>query len=542
MSQYQVVASRGFLIVVLAMASSVVAGEPIMQLELQTRNPQTSEVIVKTEKVDPAKVAVVIVDPWNYHWCMTWTQQAGGMTERRNRALEGARKLGMTVFWGPTDVASQYVGTPQRERALAVPYIEVPHVRDITCKFTVPYGPCLCGPGISCAVNYGEELMDPRLVIAEDDLIVCGTQELYSLCKQKGITHLIYMGGATNICLSGKPVGLGPMYRAGLDCVFARDLAFAWTTYDPARGYTPTMGNRQAADDLERGRIATINMGAELKKLGLWDDTWVTEPIRITPAGQVHRPYFFEKSVTVTLEAPYLENPYLKNATIHYTLDGSQPTAGSPRYEKPLVLTQTSELNTVAFRDGRKVSLPGSESGSPSLDGRFVRLGPRPPKPDVYLDEIEPIQELYARLSAAVAACFWRPAENLSYEGKPLRIRGQKYEKGVGMRAPANIRYELKGEYDRFVALAGVDDNMLDVHLGRFVAGHPSVVLKVFIDGELAAESPVMRISQEPWRFDVKIPEGARQINLVATDADSRSPCDLANWAEAGFVLNSAKR
>jgi len=529
MSQYRIVAPRGFPIVLLAVASSVVAGEPIMQLDLQTRNPRTNAVVVKREQVDPAKVGVVIVDPWNYHWCMTWTQQAGGMTPRMNRALQGARKLGMAVFWGPTDVASQYVGTPQRERAMAVPYIEVPHVRDITCKFTVPYGPCLCGPGIRCTTNYGEELMDPRLVIAQDDLIVSGTQELYSICKQEGITHLIYMGGATNICLSGKPVGLGPMHRAGLDCVFARDLAFAWTTYDPAGGYTPTSGNRQAADDLERGGIATINMVAELKKLGLWDDTWVTEPIRITPAGQVHRPYFFEKSVTVTLEAPYLEN-----ATIHYTLDGSRPTAGSPRYEKPLVLTQTSELNTVAFRDGRKVSLPG--------DGCFVRLGPRPPKPDVYLDEIKPIQELYARLSPAAAACFWRPVENLSYEGKPLRIRGQKYDKGVGMRAPANIRYELKGEYDRFVALAGVDDNLLDVHLGRFVAGHPSVVLKVFLDGELAAESPVMRISQEPWRFVVKIPEGTRQINLVAVDADSRSPYDLANWAEAGFVLKNAKR
>ena len=44
-----------------------------------------------------------------------------------------------------------------------------------------------------------------------------------------------------------------------------------------------------------------------------------------------------------------------------------------------------------------------------------------------------------------------------------------------------------------------------------------------------------------PWRFDVKIPAGARRINLVATDAESRSPYDLANWVEAGFVLNSAK-
>lgn len=100
----------------------------------------------------------------------------------------------------------------------------------------------------------------------------------------------------------------------------------------------------------------------------------------------------------------------------------------------------------------------------------------------------------------------------------------------------------MKPEYDRFVVLAGVDDSMLDMHLGRFVAGHPNVVLKIFLDGKLAAESPVMRISQEPWRFDVKIPEGARQIDLVAVDADSRSPYDLANWVEAGFVLKNAKR
>ena len=74
----------------------------------------------------------------------------------------------------------------------------------------------------------------------------------------------------------------------------------------------------------------------------------------------------------------------------------------------------------------------------------------------------------------------------------------------------------------------------------RFVARHPSVVFKVFVDGKLAAESPVMRISQEPWRFDVRIPGGARQINLVATDAGSRSPYDLANWVRAGFVLKKS--
>jgi hypothetical protein len=59
----------------------------------------------------------------------------------------------------------------------------------------------------------------------------------------------------------------------------------------------------------------------------------------------------------------------------------------------------------------------------------------------------------------------------------------------------------------------------------------------VFIDGKLTAESPVMRLSQEPWRFDVVIPEGSRRISLAVTDAGSRSPFDLGDWLQAGFVL-----
>ena len=59
----------------------------------------------------------------------------------------------------------------------------------------------------------------------------------------------------------------------------------------------------------------------------------------------------------------------------------------------------------------------------------------------------------------------------------------------------------------------------------------------MYIDGNLASESPIMRLPQEPWRFEVKIPERSRLINLVATDAGSISPLDLANWVDAGFVL-----
>jgi hypothetical protein len=64
------------------------------------------------------------------------------------------------------------------------------------------------------------------------------------------------------------------------------------------------------------------------------------------------------------------------------------------------------------------------------------------------------------------------------------------------------------------------------------------VIFKVFIDGVMMAESPVMRISQEPWRFDVKIPEGSRHINIVCMDAGSRNILDYGNWVDAGFVVN----
>ncbi|MBM4038852.1 MAG: hypothetical protein FJ290_10085, partial [Planctomycetes bacterium] len=179
-----------------------------IELSLQTRDPKTGQPSVAKQKLDPAKVGIVIVDPWNFHWCMTAAQRFGAMAPRLNHALEAARKLGIQVFWSPTDVASQYAGWPQRERALAVPLLDAPRVRRLDLRINVGVGPCMCGPGIPCLVNYGWDGMNPNLIIGDRDLIVCGMQELFSLLRQRGITQLIYMGGHTNMCLIGKPDAL----------------------------------------------------------------------------------------------------------------------------------------------------------------------------------------------------------------------------------------------------------------------------------------------------------------------------------------------
>ena len=191
-------------------------------------------------------------------------------------------------------------------------------------------------------------------------------------------------------------------------------------------------------------------------------------------------------------------------------------------------MSETTTLRTAAFRGDRQVSLDGQAN--------FVRLPSLPPQPEVTIDRLAPVVDLYAKNGPEYAAFLWHPKINQSYEGKPLRVRGQQYAGGLGMRAPAYARYDLKPEYRRFVALAGVDDHMIDRNHGANIARYPSVVFKIFLDGQLAAQSPVVRISQAPWRFDVPIPPGSRQIVLVCDDADSRSPYDLGNWVDAGFL------
>jgi hypothetical protein len=156
-----------------------------------------------------------------------------------------------------------------------------------------------------------------------------------------------------------------------------------------------------------------------------------------------------------------------------------------------------------------------------------------PPKPDVYLEDLAFIPNGYAIVEPA---CIWLPKKGQSFDGRSFKIRGITYSHGLGFRAPSSVQYEIKPEYKRFVALAGIDENLLDVNKGRFLAMHSSIVFRLFIDGKPVGESPVMKISQEPWRFDIEIPKGSRRINVICMDADSRNTLDYGNWVDAGFI------
>ncbi len=501
-----------------ATTSLMASASPVRKLELRLQTRDAADrLVITTETVDPGRIGIVAIDTWDWHWCMTATQRVGALVPRMNAAVEGARRLGMPIFWAPTDVADYHAAMPQRQRAIAVPRVAVPKFKALpNCfRFKVVEGVCLCGPGIPCEGRFDWEGMNPGLVVAPGDYITKGIEELYSLSKQKGLTHLIYIGVHTNICVFSRAEGLRNLAPLGFRCMLARDLHDAQTKYDPKTGFTPDQGTAGIAADMESAGIPTINLGDQMREAGVWDERQIADTVRITPWGTKARPYLFASPFAVTLTAPWLDG-----AQIRYTLDAQDPHAGSELYRNPLEVAQETSVRAAAFRNGRRVSLVAG--------GYFARLAPMPPKPQVHLDDLlQPLSPGDARAMRIGQA----------YSGGPLTMRERQYSHGIGVCAPAHIVLPLKPEYQRFVALVGIDDDVQRKHEHAYYQGvHSCVQFRVFIDGNLAAESPVMHLLQEPWRFDVKIPAASWVIALVASGAAGRSLYDVGNWADAGFL------
>ncbi|MCC7376896.1 MAG: NPCBM/NEW2 domain-containing protein [Verrucomicrobiales bacterium] len=515
-----------FLFLCAAVASFHAPAEPL-SWTLQTRDPATGEIRHHTETIDPRRVGVVVVDVWNFHWCKTATMRVDAIVPRMNRALDVLRDLGMTMMLCPSDVVDNYVGWPQREAIFALPKIPVPKVVEVTCPPVPDAGGCACGRE-RCAVNYGWDGMHPALRIGDADLMPDTQAEVYALCQQRGLTHLLYLGFHTQVCLLGKPMGLKAMKSAGLQCILARDMTDAHPGYEPQRGFTPDLNTQQVVEHFEKHLAPTLHLGDELAKLGRWDAAVPVDPVRVTPWGTVMRPHLFETSVTVTLSTPLQPD-----AEIRFTLDGSTPGPASPVYQAPFTLTNTARLRAAGFRQGKRICLESEAS--------FARLNAAPAKPDVYLGDLTPIRNVgfghtyggVVRYSGNTQA----PQKDHSNLGQELRVNRTTYPKGLGVHAPCALMYAVKPEYRRFVAIAGADENLIAISNGSNLAKYPSVVFKVFIDGQEAASSPVMRALSLGWRFDVPIPAGAKIISLAVTDAGDGSREDFADWADAGFVF-----
>ena len=351
-----------------------------------------------------------------------------------------------------------------------------------------------------------------------------GTQRLHAICRSRGLTHLIYAGSATNCCVVGKAAGAVYIARAGITPILARDLTEAVTEYNPISGYTNDDGTRDAIATIERQLFPSIDMAAELAKVGLWDDSWIVETVHIFPWwSKPTEPYQFEKQCTITMTTPRI-----RGDEIRYTLDGNEPTQNSHLYTGPIDMRESSTVRAVSYRAGKRSSLESSSY--------IVRISDEPPLPHIYLSDIRPIRAtaptyLDGHTSTGIAPNIkW----DKSYAGGEIRMRGIVYKKGVGVHAPSQLLYRIEPEFRRFVAIAGVDDAVVSHDFGMHRSVHSTVIFRVFIDGRMISESPVIRACQT-WRFNVEIPDGSLFISLAAMNGGTGNQDNLADWASAGF-------
>jgi nicotinamidase-related amidase len=504
---------RLFLVALCFISAQLVAAREqernVVEFPLRTRVDK--QPVERRETIDPRHVGIVVIDLWDYHWCVTCTQRAASMVPRMNRAFEGARKLGMQIVFAPTTGIVAYENWPQRKAAKSIHDYDWPPLREVKLVAGGGCGgPCMCGPGIDCKLNYGMKAMTPGLAIDERDLITWGTREMYNICRERGLTHLIYAGIATNMCVVGKPEAAGTLSRLGIKCMVSRDLTDSF-------GYPPQLSQKGSIEFIESQGVPTIDVIDFLREQHLWDDSVPVDPVEIRPWGKKDRPYFFDKDVQV-----FLEQPRQPGVEIRYTTDGSEPSPGAKLFRDAAKLEETTFLRAQAYRDNKPVGLPS--------DAYFVKRLPKPPKPDLRLWEVEPLEVHKS------------PHGNDSELDAPLtawgaQIRETRLSRGIALHAPGSVVYEIKPPYQRFVALAGIDDMILGRNMGETLASYPSVVFKVYVDDNLAAESPVMRISQPPWHFDVPLAKGSKRLKLEVTDAGDGSRLDQALWPESGFVI-----
>ena len=220
----------------------------------------------------------------------------------------------------------------------------------------------------------------------------------------------------------------------------------------------------------------------------------------------------FDASMEVALTPP----DGAADGAIHYTLDGTPPSATSPQYTEPIRLTNTATVQAAVFQRGREGC---------AASATYYNRGPQPPEPDLHLSDLVPVR----------ATTGWgdKPRMNRSIWDRPLSLGDKTYAKGVGVHAHSELQYELQPAYRRFVAVVGVDDGMKSYP-------QASIAFEVWVDDRRVEQTRIFRAGDYGY-LNVEIPAGSKTIRLLVTDANDGTECDHADWAEAGFLLGSGK-
>ena len=201
-------------------------------LDLQQRD-DSGEITVTQQTFHGSQLAALVVDTWNSHPDSEMASRTASLVPRMNQALDAARDLGITVIFCPSDCLADYDGTSYRNDIMNLRYHPQPGDNGFNPPVP-PYNDSGAGdmvpPNKSVPAYPMWTHQHPDLVMKPGDLASLDMQEIYNYCVENGITSLIYMGVAANICVPYRPFGMVPMKRyCNLEPIMVRDLTDSMT-------------------------------------------------------------------------------------------------------------------------------------------------------------------------------------------------------------------------------------------------------------------------------------------------------------------------
>ena len=138
-----------------------------------------------------------------------------------------------------------------------------------------------------------------------------------------------------------------------------------------------------------------------------------------------------------------------------------------------------------------------------------------------------------ATLHLGLETSNWAPPRaDRSATGKPMQIKGKKYEKGIGVRAGSSYFVELGGS-QRFTAEVGLDDQT-DERAWR------KVQFQVVVDGQVLFDSGLIEAGQAARPVDVEL-SGHRLLELRVIDHAYNFAPAPADWANASLLVEGQR-
>ena len=118
--------------------------------------------------------------------------------------------------------------------------------------------------------------------------------------------------------------------------------------------------------------------------------------------------------------------------------------------------------------------------------------------------------------------------------GKPLRIGGENFARGLLSHAPSRITVRLPAPGDIFAARVGIDSNE------QTSGGRGSVVFAVHVGGIEKYRSGIRREGMAGQAIEVDL-GGATEFVIQAEETPDGNACDHADWVEAKVTLKDGK-